>query len=58
MPVIAYGGARASAGLGHVCSRLFNESISESVTFEQGGHITMARLTSSHGKKVQPATIK
>ena len=30
MPFIAYGGARPLAGLGHVCSRLFNEMISQS----------------------------
>ena len=27
MPFIAYGGARPSTGLGHVCSCLFNESL-------------------------------
>ena len=30
MPFIAYAGARPLAGLGHVCSRLFNEMISQS----------------------------
>ena len=29
MPVIAYGGARPLAGLGHVCSRLFSEMVSQ-----------------------------
>ena len=32
MLFIPYGGARPSAGLGHVCSRLFNESITQSMT--------------------------
>ena len=31
---------------GHVCSRLFNEIMSQSVTLQQGGHMTMAQLTS------------
>ena len=30
MPFIAYGGARPSAGLGHVCSHLFNEMVPQS----------------------------
>ena len=29
MPFIAYAGARSLAGLGHVCSRLFNKIISQ-----------------------------
>ena len=32
MPFIAYGGARPSAGLKRVCSRLFNETISHPPT--------------------------
>ena len=31
MPFIAYGSARPSAGLGHICSRLFIEMLSQSV---------------------------
>ena len=47
MPLIADQGARPLAGLGHVCSRLFSEMrMSQSVTFQQGGHMTMAQLTS------------
>ena len=46
MPFIAYGDARPLAGLGHVCSRLFSEMMTTWVTLQQGGHMTMARLTS------------
>ena len=44
----AYGSAWPSAGLGHVCSCLFSEMITVTL---MGGHMTMARLTSGHGKK-------
>ena len=43
---VAYGGARPLAGLGHVCSCLFSYMVTESVTFQQVGHMTMAQLTS------------
>ena len=48
IPFIATGGARPSAGLGHVCSRLFSDMfvLVSSVTSSMGGHMTMARLTS------------
>ena len=38
MTFIAYGGARPSAALGHACSCLFNEMISESATFQPCDH--------------------
>ena len=37
MPFIAYNGARPSAGLEHVCSRLFNETISQWVSHPPAG---------------------
>ena len=42
MPFIAYAGARPSAGLGQICSRLFNESFTKSPPYRVA--MTMARL--------------
>ena len=47
-PFIAFGGAQLSARLGHFCSCLFSEMISEAL---MSGHITSAQITSGHGEK-------